>query len=478
LVLNIKKQHFCTLVAVFLFSNLAVSQPVFFAKSIGGQGIQVGQSVCQFADSSLYILGYSQSNGFADYDFILTKADQFGGVIWTKFFANSGNDLGLGMTKTTDGNLLLVGTTEIAVQQNSTDALLIKVDTSGNELWRHTYGTPGNEQAKYVEELANGNIIFTGFAPDIFGSIDGYYVMTDSLGIEKWTSLSGGTSVDLCDRVISISPDTLAAILTTTEFGNSDVRLTLLDTSGTVIFDTINDDPFQTGCQGIIHSSTNELIVYGEREISAFSPFDFFIESYTKAGSFNWRKTFGGSGTDALFDLVEDSNGNFIGAGYSNSVSSGANPINVAVVKTDANGDLIWSKEYGNNSIDIAYDIIPSLLGGYYLVGKTILQDDDIYLLHVDANGEITSVEENTMLNQNLISPNPANSYLTIHPFVQFHNLSIFDLSGRMVLNFCSKGDFDRTINTETLQDGAYILQFINGQRKRVCQKIIIKHSK
>jgi hypothetical protein len=478
LVLNDKKRQFCILIATLLFSNLMVGQPAFFTKAIGGQGVQVGQSVCQFADSSLYILGYSQNPGFVDYDFILTKTDQFGGVIWTKFFANSGNDLGLGMTKTIDGNLLLIGTTEIAIQQNSTDALLIKVDTAGNELWRHTYGTPGNEQAKYVEELANGNIIFTGFAPDIFGSIDGYYVMTDSLGIEKWTSLSGGASVDLCDRVISISPDTLAAILTTTEFGNSDVRLTLLDSSGTVIYDTINDDPFQTGCQGIIRTSNNEVIVYGEREISAFSPFDFFIESYSIAGSFNWRKTFGGSGTDALFDMVEDSNGNFIGAGYSNSVSSGVNPINVAVVKTDANGNLIWSKEYGNNSIDIAYDIIPSLLGGYYLVGNTILLDDDIYLLHVDANGEITFVEENTMHNQILVSPNPADRYLTIPPFVKFDNLSIFDLTGRRVLSFYAVGDFDRTINTEALQDGAYILQLNHKQLNRICQKVIIKHSK
>ncbi len=478
MVLNNKKRQFCILVATFLFSQLAVGQSVFFTKAIGGQGVQVGQSVCQFADSSLYILGYSQNPGFADYDFSLTKTDQFGGVIWTKFFVNSGNDLGLGMTKTKDGNLLLIGTTEIALQQNSTDALLIKVDTSGNELWRHTYGTPGNEQAKYVEELANGNIIFSGFAPDIFGSIDGYYVMTDSLGIEKWTSLSGGASVDLCDRVISISPDTLAAILTTTEFGNSDVRLTLLDSSGTIIFDTINEDPFQTGCQGIIRSSNNELIVFGEREISAFSPFDFFMESYTTAGSFNWRKTFGGSGTDALFDMVEDSNGNFIGAGYSNSGSSGVNPINVAVVKTAANGSLIWSKEYGNNSIDIAYAIIPSLLGGYYLVGKTLLLDDDIYLLHVDANGEITALEENTIHKQILVSPNPADSYLNIPPFVQFDNLSIFDLTGRVVLSFYSKGDLDRRINTETLPDGAYFLQLTHGQLKGICQKVIIKHSK
>lgn len=479
MIFNKKTAVFNILLASLFHFFSSTGQPLFFAKAIGGQGVQVGQSICQGADSNLYILGYAQNAGFPNYDFNLTKTDQLGHVIWTKFYSNSGNDQGLGMTKTSDGNLLLIGTTEIAVQQNSTDALLIKVDTSGNELWRNTYGSPGNEQTKYVEELANGNIIFTGFGPDIFGSIDGYYVMTDSLGNEIWTSFSGGASVDLCDRIIAISPDTLAAILTTTEFGNSDVRLTLLDTSGIIIYDTINADPFQTGCQGILHSSNNELIVFGEREISAFSPFDFFIESYTSAGSFNWRKTFGGSGTDALFDLVEDTNANFIGTGYSNSASNGSSPINVAVVKTDPNGNLMWTKEYGNNSIDIGYRIIPSLLGGYYIVGKTIVLDDDIYLLHVDPNGEITTIDENNIYNKGVVAfPNPADSYLKIDTSMQFDKLSILDLCGKKVLDINATTNFDRTINTSFLKDGTYMLQFGQGNSKRVCQKIIIMHSK
>ena len=64
----------------------------------------------------------------------------------------------------------------------------------------------------------------------------------------------------------------------------------------------------------------------------------------------------------------------------------------VYVLKTDASGNVEWSKTYGGTTSgqeEYAYDIRQTLDGGYIVVGRTNLLDVnyDVYLLKLDVNG-------------------------------------------------------------------------------------------
>jgi len=118
----------------------------------------------------------------------------------------------------------------------------------------------------------------------------------------------------------------------------------------------------------------------------------------------------------------------------------------VYLLKTDANGDVLWSRTYGGRGEDMAYSIQQTPDGGYIIAGVTSsfgAGGGDVYLLKTDANG-LTSVEEkrpisipdNFHLTQNF--PNPFNSSTTVVysiPKATNVELSIYDIRGRLVRN-------------------------------------------
>jgi hypothetical protein len=66
----------------------------------------------------------------------------------------------------------------------------------------------------------------------------------------------------------------------------------------------------------------------------------------------------------------------------------------ILLIKTDANGNVIWAKTYGGTDWDGAYSVQQTSDGGYIVAGTTWsfgAGSDDIFLIKTDANGDIGS---------------------------------------------------------------------------------------
>jgi len=106
------------------------------------------------------------------------------------------------------------------------------------------------------------------------------------------------------------------------------------------------------------------------------------------ASSEMWSQTYGGTGGDLAYSLVETSDGGFALAGetYSFDVGQG----DFWLVKTDENGNAEWNQTYGGKSIDIARSLVETSDGGFALAGKTTsfgAGSSDFWLVKTDANG-------------------------------------------------------------------------------------------
>jgi hypothetical protein len=92
-----------------------------------------------------------------------------------------------------------------------------------------------------------------------------------------------------------------------------------------------------------------------------------------RASSELWSQTYGGTDSDAAYFLVELSDGGFALAGYTWSFGE-TNTNYFWLVKTDANGNMLWNQTYGKGR---AYSLVETSDGGYAIAGGSRLVKTD-----------------------------------------------------------------------------------------------------
>ena len=116
-----------------------------------------------------------------------------------------------------------------------------------------------------------------------------------------------------------------------------------------------------------------------------------FIMSFLGCFSLNadWIKTYGGEGEDLGYCVIETKDGGYLITGCTRSFGAGWN--NVWLIKTDAKGDTLWTRTYGGDYDDWGYCVIETRDGGYLMTGGTYESDiipSDVWLIKTDSNGD------------------------------------------------------------------------------------------
>jgi hypothetical protein len=137
-------------------------------------------------------------------------------------------------------------------------------------------------------------------------------------------------------------------------------------------------------------------------------------------------KTYGGTEDDRAYAVQQTSDGGYIVAGSTRSFSGGRDDI--ILVKTDANGNIIWAKTYEgtDDDMDRAYAVQQTSDGGYIVAGSTRsfgAGRHDIILVKTDANGNIGSCEIVQNVSPTVGTPSvtvntPSPSVLSVSPTV------------------------------------------------------------
>lgn len=105
---------------------------------------------------------------------------------------------------------------------------------------------------------------------------------------------------------------------------------------------------------------------------------------------FNWEKTFGGNGFDEGRDVKECFDGGYIIVGSTSSFGQGY--FDVYLIRTDENGETLWTKTYGGQSNDRGYSVLQTSDSGYIIVGNTQSfgnGSSDVWIIKVNKNGEL-----------------------------------------------------------------------------------------
>jgi hypothetical protein len=102
-----------------------------------------------------------------------------------------------------------------------------------------------------------------------------------------------------------------------------------------------------------------------------------------------FQRTYGDTWSDVGHSVQQTADGGYIIAGYTDSYGAGF--CDVYLVKTDANGDTLWTRTFGGRGDDYGESVQQTSDSGYVIAGITAsfgAGGADVYLIRTDADGE------------------------------------------------------------------------------------------
>jgi len=335
-----KRVFILTSILVLLLASTAAADPgdTLWTRTYGGSDDDVAHCVQQTTDGGYIVAGETISFGAGDYyDVYLVKTESSGDTLWTRTYGGSAADYGRSGQETSDGGYIVAGYTSSFGAGND-DVYLVKTDANGDTLWTRTYGGSDRDDAHSVQQTDDGGYIVAGRTGSFgAGNDDVYLVKTDAKGDTLWTRTYGGSSADCAYSVQ------------------------------------------QTTDGGYIMTGYTQSFGAGGRDV--------WLLKTGANGDTLWTRTYGGSASDYGRSGQQTSDGGYILAGYTGSFGAGSN--DAYLVKTDPNGDTLWTRTYGGSGQDYGYCVQQTTDGGYVVGGFTrSFGGDDFYLVKTDANGD------------------------------------------------------------------------------------------
>jgi hypothetical protein len=150
------------------------------------------------------------------------------------------------------------------------------------------------------------------------------------------------------------------------------------------------DGPGNECAYAVIKTSDGGLALAGETDSYGAGGYDTWLIKTDFNATAQWNMTYGGIGAEHGYALAQATDGGYIIAGTTN--SSGAGGDDVYMVKTDANGALVWSRAFGGNGTETAKSVVQATDGGFVVAGSTDsfgAGNVDGWLIKTDANGNM-----------------------------------------------------------------------------------------
>ena len=261
-------------------------------------------------------------------------------ITFERTYGGGDYDEGASVQQTADGGYIVAGET-FSYAALGCDVWLVKTDAHGNKVWANSFDRDTIDGAYSVQQTSEGGYIVAGWTGDSYGGGGGdiWLIKTDAYGEMVWDR-TFGTENGL-------------------EYGYS-----------------------------VQQTSDGGYILTGETNSYGAGSWDAYLIKTDANGHTQWSRTYGGSGSDNGCSVQQTADGGYIIAGFTNSFGAGYR--DVYLVKTDASGETLWTRTYGDTNAEYGYSVRQTTNGGYVVAGSKSSGSDSqyVYLVRTDATGD------------------------------------------------------------------------------------------
>lgn len=335
------------------------------------------------AEDRIYITGsYNGSAVFSDDitldsyvgdDIFLARYDADGTCLWARRAGSSSNDEARGIAVSPDGDVFITGfvggfTVRFDPLQitnnNQRQVFVASYDSTGTLNWAKISTGLGQSKSARSISVANGRLFVTGQFSFAVGEFDGLPIST--------TSNSGKAYVLACDL------DGNALWANSYGSGDHEGMGISADTLGNVF---------------MVGRLWGSMFLPDDTLVSVSSNDDFMILKFDADGNYQWGKSTGSTQRDLSWRAAADGQGNaYVAVQYNATVDffgttlSSAGGEDIAILKMDGDGEVVWAQRAGGNQRDVPLCIhrqaaAPHQIyfGGYYwglvTYGSTTIDD-------------------------------------------------------------------------------------------------------
>lgn len=266
--------------------------------------------------------------------------------IWNRAGTDHVHNIGI------DNNNIYIGGGVYTSGTGDYNAVLIKYNSAGIQLWNQTWGGLDWEVAKGVVIDKDHNIYIGGFTGSFgAGALDGLVVKYNLSGEQIWNQTWGGSGTEGFDGIAVDANDNLylagTSLNNKTNYGA--VSLVKYDSMGVqqwnVSWDGVDDEHVYDMVTG-----NNLIYIVGSTESIITYKADAFIIKSDSSGIQLWNRTWGGSEHDIGEKVARDNYDNCYLAGYT--LSYGAGGWDAFLVKYDSAGNQLWNRTWGVSQND------------------------------------------------------------------------------------------------------------------------------
>ncbi|MCF6331693.1 MAG: T9SS type A sorting domain-containing protein [Draconibacterium sp.] len=349
----------------------------------------------------IFVLGKSWDGGFPNNDMVLTKLDFEGKQKWKKFYGGEKNDLGHKFIITKDNGFAMVGFNRSV--DDFGDVYLVKANNDGEMVWENHFGGRYVDHGFDVIENEKGEFIVVGTLGGFYNptstdylnhDADVFIIKTNSLGEEIWLKTFGGASHDWAKEIIA--------------------------------------------------APGGGYYVCGSTQSEGAGSFDFFLMKIDDNGNKLWSKTYGGTDFDYGETMRISKDQKLYILGSSASYSDNYKPDHL-LIKTDLEGEIIWSNTFGGNGSDYSSAMVCTNDSGCVFTGWTDngnIGKKDIVFYKISKDGIpkfISSIPRvNDSIEQIKVFPNPVNNNFSVlinTKLITDFKLNLYNIKGVLIYN-------------------------------------------
>ena len=315
---------------------------------------------------------------------ILTRTDSLGRSIWQRTFrfAQRHQYFG-GVIEALDGGVLVAARGE----NNYIDlAMIYKLDQNGDSVWCNFYGAGDfNDITIGADGLAV--VVGSTFEFSEFGRADAYVVKIDENGEVIWRRVFGGNDDENFKRILPTPDDGFILVGATGMFGNgAQGWLMKVDSEGRRQWSKGYGGQEGELFYAVALTSDSGYLAGGCSVIpreDGFANFRNFLVKTDGNGDTLWTRIFDNPITpnedDYTFGLANSPDGGYLSVG----TGSWTRGIRPAILRFSEDGDMIWHLDVGESRGGVFHDVLPTPDGGYLIGGEGLWAPGGAFLVRV-----------------------------------------------------------------------------------------------